>query len=150
MPVAIDPSIEACQVLVARINSGGAYSLPAVAAYSEELIDPLEEITALRVDVCPEGSQTLSELLDGEDRTSHQIRVWVRSKVIAMTPAVIDPLKLLVRQVFQRLDNFDSSDKRVRVWQCDNDQKQNPDKELLVRSGLFVSSIVLRVEVEAS
>lgn len=150
MSVSVDPSVEACQELVARINGGGTYPLPVDAAYSETIIDPLEEITTTRIDVCSEESQTLKEVLKGEGRSSHQIRVWVRSKVDDSENETIDPLKLLVRQVFQRLDNFDSENGRVRVWECDQDQKQSPDKEALRTAGLFVASILLRVEVEAS
>lgn len=148
--VLIDPSIEACQALVARINSGTAYVLDVTATYSEQLIDPLEEINNLRVDVCTGESETLEESLDLENRTSHSIQVWIRRKIIDLTNNNIDAMKLLVRQIFQRLNNYDTTDKRVRVWNCDNDQKQNPNKELLQRDGLFVTSLLLQVEVEAS
>jgi hypothetical protein len=36
------------------------------------------------------------------------------------------------------------------VWACDLESKQNPDKAMMNQQGLFVSSITLRVEVEAS
>src|SRR3990172_412899 len=125
--VTIDPSIEASQALVAQINAGTAYQLNVVAEYSEQLIDPMEEISGLRVDVCTEESETLIETLSIEDRTSHQMRVWIRSPVKDQTNDTIDPLKLLVRQIFQRLNDFDSANGRVRVWECDNDMKQSPD-----------------------
>lgn len=146
----IDPSVEACQQLVAHINAGGVYALEATVAYSELLIDPLEEIDGLRVDLCTEKSRTLNETLDVEDRTSHHIRVWIRSKVTGYTNAIIDPLKLLVRQLFQRVNNFTSAGERVKVWECDIDDKASPEKTALRNAGLFASSILLRVEVEAA
>lgn len=148
--VTIDPSVEACQALVAQINAGTAYTLAVAATYSEQLIDPLEEIDCLRVDVATDDSETLTETLDIEDRTSHMIRVWIRAKVDDQENVTIDPLKKLVRQIFQRVLNFDSSDRRVRAWECDNEVQQSPDKDTLQRLGLFVSSLLLRVEVEAA
>ena len=148
--VTIDPSIEACQALVAQINAGTAYVLAVAATYSEEIIDPLEEVDSLRVDVATDESETLNETLDVENRTSHLIRVWIRSKVDDVENVTINQLKRLVRQIFQRINNFNSTSGRVRVWECDQDLKQNPDKDLLRESGLFVSSILLRVEVEAA
>ena len=150
MTVSIDPSIEACQALIARINAGGAYTLAVNATYSEVDIDPLEQIDALRVDVATESEEQLDETLATEDRTSHAIRIWVRSKVDDLDNATIDPLKLLVRQIYQRVNNFDSSNGSVRVWECDIDSKQKPDKQVLRNAGLFVASVNLRVEVEAS
>lgn len=161
MSLTIDPSIEACRALVTRINSGTAYSLAVNAEYSEQFIDPLEEINGLRVDVATDESETLIETLAVEDRTSHQIRVWIRSNVVGYTSeiashvnsarnAILDKLKLLVRQIFQRVSQFQSLDRRVLVWECDNDQKQSPTKDQLNRAGLFVASILLRVEVEPS
>lgn len=148
--VTIDPSVEACQALVTQINAGTAYVLAVAATYSEEIIDPLEEVDSLRVDVATDESETLSETLDVENRTSHLIRVWIRSKVDDAENVTINQLKRLVRQIFQRVNNFNSSNGRARVWECDQDLKQNPDKDLLRESGLFVSSILLRVEVEAA
>lgn len=148
--VAIDPSIEACQALVNRINAGTQYRQSVAAQYSEQLIDPLEEIDELRIDVATEESGTLNETLAVEDRSSHSIRVWVRDKVSDQSNDNIDPLKRLVRQVYQQVNDFDSSNGRVKVWECDYDSKQNPDKEALNRLNLFVSSILLRVEVEAA
>ena len=148
--VTIDPSVEACQALVTQINAGTAYVLAVAATYSEEIIDPLEEVDSLRVDVATDESETLNETLDVENRTSHLIRVWIRSKVDDVENVTINQLKRLVRQIFQRINNFNSTSGRVRVWECDQDLKQNPDKDLLRESGLFVSSILLRVEVEAA
>ena len=148
--VAIDPSVEACIAIVGKINSGKVYTLHVVATYSEELIDSLEEIDGLRVDVTTDESETLTESLDVEDRSSHMLRVWIRSKVENFEPATIEPLKLLVRQIFQQVNNFDSTNGRVRVWSCSNERSQSPDKQMLKSVGLFVTSILLRVEVEAA
>jgi hypothetical protein len=146
--VTIDPSVEACQALISQINAGTAYTLPVDATYSEQVIDPLEEIDNLRVDVVTEESETLGETLSVEDRSSHAIRVWIRDKVDDQSNVTINALKLAVRQIFQRVNDFDSSNGRVKVWECDLDEKQSPDKDILKNSGLFVSSILLRVEVE--
>lgn len=148
--VTIDPSVEACIVLVDQINAGTTYVRDVTAVYSEQLIDPLEEIDELRIDVATSESETLAESLAVEDRSSHQIRVWIRAKVDDFENDTINPLKLLVRQVFQRLLDFDSSNGRVRVWECSNERQEMPDKTLLRNAGLFVASILLRVEVEAA
>ena len=148
--VTIDPSVEACQALVTQINAGTAYVLAVAATYSEEIIDPLEEVDSLRVDVATDESETLNETLDVENRTSHLIRVWIRSKVDDVENVTINQLKRLVGKIFERVNNFDSSNGRARVWECGQDMTQNPDKDLLRESGLFVSSILLRVEVEAA
>lgn len=148
--VTIDPSIEACQALIARINTGAAYTLQVDAIYSEQLIDPLEEIDVLRVDVCTEESETLEETLAVEDRSSHKIRIWIRNKVNDWENRTIDPLKLLVSQIFQRVNNFDSTNLRVRVYECRNELQETPNKSLLRNAGLFVASILLTVEVEAA
>jgi hypothetical protein len=149
MSLTIDPSIEACQALVAQINAGTAYALEVTAAYTEQLVDPLEEIDGLRVDVATDDSETLAETLAIEDRTSHLIRVWIRAKVGDFENATIDPLKLLVRQIFQRVNNFNSTNGRVRVWECGIERSESPNKDTLRNAGLFVASILIRAEVEA-
>jgi len=133
--------------LVTQINAGTAYTLAVAATYSEQLIDPLEEINDLRVDVATDESESLDETLSTEDRTSHLIRVWIRSPADTSNES-IDPLKLLVRQIFQRVNNYDTADKRVRVWECNFESLENPTKQTLRTAGLFVAQIVLRVEVE--
>lgn len=150
MAVTIAPSTEAMQAIVARINSATTYCLAVVAEYRETLVDPLEEITDLRCDVVSESEEQLVETLAIEDRTSHVIRIWLRKKLDNLTPDEIDPLKLLFRQIFQRVNNYDTTDRRVTVWECDIEPKEVPLKDFLQQAGLFVASIVLRVEVEAS
>ncbi|GEM_PF-1043157 len=150
MAVTIAPSVEAMQAIVARVNTGTLYSLDLTAVYTDEAIDPLEEITRLRVDVASDTEEQLEETLDLEDRTSHQINVWVRAKVRNTLPASIDPLKLIVRQIYQRLNDYDTADLRVKVWQAQILGGQIPDKAILRQSLLFVAAIGLRVEVEAS
>ena len=136
--------------IVDRINGGETYCLDFRAEQSEQIIDPLESPVGLRCDVVTESEETLNETLAVEDRTSLLIRIWIRKKVDGVTSDEIAPLKLLVRQIFQRVNNFDSSDGRVKVWECDYDTKDNPNKDALNQAWLFVSSILLRVEVEAS
>lgn len=150
MAVTIAPSTEAMQAIVARINSATTYCLAVVAEYRETLVDPLEEITDLRCDVVSESEEQLVETLAIEDRTSHVLRIWLRKKLDNLTPDEIDPLKLLFRQIFQRVNNYDTTDGRVKVWECDIEPKEVPLKDFLQQAGLFVASIVLRVEVEAS
>jgi len=150
MAVTIAPSTEAMQAIVARINSATTYCLAVVAEYRETLVDPLEEITDLRCDVVSESEEQLVETLSPEDRTSHVLRIWLRKKLDNLTPDEIDPLKLLFRQIFQRVNNYDTTDRRVTVWECDIEPKEVPLKDFLQQAGLFVASIVLRVEVEAS
>ena len=150
MAVTIAPATEAMQAIVAQINDGGAYELPVAATYSEAIIDPLEEVTRLRVDVVSESEEQLNETLDIEDRTSHLIRVWVRAKVDLSNQDQIDYLKLVHRQIFQRLNNFDSSDGRVQVWEIENDAKECPIKSILQQLGVFAATMILRVEVKTS
>lgn len=150
MAVTIAPATEAMQAIVAHINDGGAYELPVAATYSESIIDPLEEVTRLRVDVVTETETQLNETLAVEDRTSHLIRVWMRKKVANASNDELDYLKLIYRQIFQRLNDFNSSDGRVKVWEVDNDAMECPIKSILQTSWLFVATMVLRVEVEAS
>lgn len=151
MSVTIAPSTEAMTVIVDRVNTSTVYDLAFKATYCEEITEPLEEITDLRVDVVTETEETLNETLDVEDRTSLAIRIWIRKKVA--TPRQqdeIDGLKLLVRQIFQMVNNFNSSDGRVKVWECDLDPKECPIKDVLRQNGLFITTLLLRVEVEAN
>ena len=150
MAVTIAPSSEAMSAIVDQINSGGAYDLDVVARYGALLIDPLEEVIGLRVDVVSETEEQLVETLDVEDRSTHQIRVWMRKKVSSVSSDEIDQLKLIFRQIYQRVNNFDSSDGRVKVWDVEIDPVEVPIKSILQQSWLFVASLVLRVEVEAS
>ena len=150
MAVTIAPSSEAMSAIVDQINSGGAYDLDVVSRYGALLIDPLEEVTGLRVDVVSETEEQLVETLDVEDRSTHQIRVWMRKKVASVSSDEIDQLKLIFRQIYQRVNNFDSSDGRVKVWDVEIDPIEVPIKSILQQSWLFVASLVLRVEVEAS
>jgi uncharacterized protein involved in tellurium resistance len=150
MAVTIAPSSEAMSAIVDQINSGGAYDLDVVARYGALLIDPLEEVIGLRVDVVSETEEQLVETLDVEDRSTHQLRVWMRKKVSSVSSDEIDQLKLIFRQIYQRVNNFDSSDGRVKVWDVEIDPIEVPIKSILQQSWLFVASLVLRVEVEVS
>lgn len=149
MSLTIVPDVEACQALVTQIIGGSTYVLDMEATYSDLLPDRMEEFDGVRVDVIPEESETLEETLATEDRTSHQIRVHVRSRCDSSNQDAVDELKLLTRQIWQRVNDFDSADGRVKVWQADIESKQFPDKEALRIDGMFKASILLRVEVEA-
>ena len=150
MAATIAPSVEATQAIIDRINSGTTYELEIVAQRQEVIVDHLEEVNELRVDVVHEEETQLEETLDDEDRTSHEIRIYVRSNVPNRTADEIDPLKLLTRQIFQRVNEYETSNGRVKVWQCDIEPRQAADKELLRQHGIFVAAIMLRVEVEPS
>lgn len=148
MTVTIAPADEACQALVSRINTGTAYVLAVDAEYSDREVDRLEEIDTLRVDVAVMTETQPNERIDGLDQPSIEIEIVIRKPVEKAAQAVDVPaLRLLCRQIFERVDNWDSSDRRVQVWECDVDEKENPDKDMLRESGLFVSTIKLRVEV---
>lgn len=150
MAVTIAPSSEAMSAIVDQINDGESYDLDVVARYGALIIDPLEEVTGLRVDVVSETEEQLVETLDVEDRSTHQIRIWMRRKVSSVSSDEIDQLKLIFRQIYQRVNNFNSSDGRVKVWDVEIDPIEVPIKSILQQSWLFVASLVLRVEVEAS
>jgi hypothetical protein len=121
-----------------------------VAKYSRVEIAPLDEIDGLQVDVVAVDETQLRETLALEDRTSHKIAIWVRDKLPDLEPETIDARCLLVRQIFQRVNDWDSADGRVRVWEVDEATQVTPNKEALNQMNLFVAVIVLRVEVEAS
>jgi len=144
MTLTIAPADEACQAIVDRINSGGEYSLSLDANYSRTEIDYLEELDRLRVDVVAVSETQPNDQLDASENSSHKIQVIIRSKT---TSKDVQDLALIVRQVFLRLDNFNSSDRRVCVWECDVEEKENPVKSLLNDANLFVSVVNLRVEV---
>lgn len=150
MPVTIAPSAEACQALVDRINTGTLYRLPTPAEYSRKVIDALEEVSNLRVDVEAFDEVQLNETLTVEDATSHTIRVWVRERLADKEPETIDRTMLVLRRIFQRLNNWDSANRRVRVWEADINAKETPDKSALRDLQQFVGYITLRVEVGAS
>ena len=144
------PSTEAMQAIVDRINSGDAYELDGAAEYTEGIVNELEEITELRIDVVTESESQLVETLDVEDRTEVVVRVFIRAKVDSVDNDTIDPLKLLVRQLWRRLNDFESDDERVKVWDCDISPKEIPVKAILHQYRLFVATLLLRIEVEPS
>ncbi len=150
MSLTVAPSTEACAALVDRINGGTAYALDVLATYARLEVNPLEDIDQLRVDVLAVEETQLNETFAVEDRTSHKIAIWIRDKLPDLTADSIDERCLLVRQIFQRVNNWDSADGRVRVWDTDEETRLIPDKAILNQHQLFVAVIVLRVEVEAS
>jgi hypothetical protein len=102
------------------------------------------------VDIVTEQEETLNETLAIEDRVSLSVRICIRKKVSSFSNDEIDPLKLVARQIYQQVNNYDTTDLRVRVWECDLENIDKPGKELLMQAGLFLQTILLRVEVEAS
>lgn len=150
MAVTIAPAAEACQALVERINAGTAYTLDRDAEYARVEVTALEELDGLQVDVIAVDEQQLAETLAIEDRTSHTIAIWIRKKLADLEPDTIDALCLLTRQIYQQVNNWDSADGRVRVWETSEETELNPDKTALNTMRAFIAKIVLRVEVEAS
>ena len=158
MAVTIAPEDEACQAIVARINagSGGTYTLPQAATYDYQLVDEMAGVTGLRVDVIHQDASQLNETLDTEDRSTHYLMIWVRAKLSTVTPATIAAKMLILRQIYQQVNNYNTSNGLVKVWDCgytdttDPNREENPSKKLLLEHGFFKAFIKLRVEVEAS
>lgn len=143
----VAPSTEACEAIRDRINSGSGYVLEMRAQVTELLTEDLDELQSLRVDVVPESDTQLADTIDLVDRTSHQVRVWVRQKLQTTQQDEIDRLKWLRRQIALRLMNYATADRRVRVWEVDTQTDAGVDRDALHQARAFVSSIVLRVEV---
>lgn len=143
----VSPSTEACEAIRDRINSGSGYVLDVQAEVVELLIEDLAELRSLRVDVVPELEEQLADIIDESDWTSHQIRVWIRQKLQTTEQNEIDRLKQIRRQIVLRLQNFATTDRRVVVWEVDNQSDNRFDRTALQQDRAFVSSIILRVEV---
>jgi len=142
------PSTEAVNAIVARINAGATYNLDLKAEARELIIDPTEEVTELRVDVCHESEQQLFETLDAVDNTQHAIRIWIRKKVADITPQELNPLRLLCRQILRQVDQYVTTDWRVRVWQAGFETQEVADKAVLYSQRMFVASISCEVQVK--
>ena len=142
------PSTEAVNAIVARINAGTTYNLDLKAEARELIIDPTEEVAELRVDVCHESEQQLFETLDSVDNTQHAIRIWVRKKVADITPQELNPLRLLCRQILRQVDQYVTTDWRVRVWQAGFETQEVADKAVLYSQRMFVASISCEVQVK--
>ena len=142
------PSTEAVNAIVARINAGTAYTLDLKAEARELIVDPTEEVTELRVDVCHESEQQLFETLDAVDNTQHAIRIWVRKKVADITAQELNPLRLLCRQILRQVDQYVTTDWRVRVWQAGFETQEVADKAVLYSQRMFVASISCEVQVK--
>lgn len=143
----VSPSTEACEAIRDRINSGSGYVLDVQAEVVELLIEDLTELRSLRVDVVPELEEQLADIIDESDWTSHQIRVWIRQKLQTTEQNEIDRLKQIRRQIVLRLLNYATADRRVVVWEVDNQSDNRFDRTALQQDRAFVSSIILRVEV---
>lgn len=113
----------------------------------ELLIEDLAELRNLRVEVVPELEEQLADIIDESDWTSHQIRVWIRQKLQTTEQNEIDRLKQIRRQIVLRLLNYATTDRRVVVWEVDNQSDNRFDRTALQQDRAFVSSIILRVEV---
>jgi hypothetical protein len=141
------PSTEACEAIRDRINSGTGYVLDVRAEVSELIVEDISEERQLRVDVVPESEMQMHETIDVVDNTSHVLRVVIRKKLTDRTQEEIDALKLLRRQIVARVMNFNSADRRVCVWDVDDQVEQRTDSANLHQNRVYFSSIPLRVEV---
>lgn len=144
----IAPSVEACNAIRDRINSGEEYTLEIKAQSADEITEDLQDLRQLRVDVIQETEEQLVETLDLQDNTSHIVRVWIRKKLDTTTQDEIDALKLLKRQIALRLLNYVTTDWRVRIWEVDNSQAPIVERDTLHQDRSFIASVVCRVEVK--
>lgn len=148
MTATLSPADEACTALVNRLNSMTTFVLDVEAKYSRLEIDQLEQVEGLRVDVVANTEQGQSDRLDGLDETIHEIRVYIRKHLTTDQDVEIQELALLRTQIIAALDNWDSADRRVRVWDSENEALEQPMKEQLRTLGMFMAVIVLTVKVE--
>jgi hypothetical protein len=144
----IAPSVEACNAIRDRINSGEEYTLEVKAQSADEITEDLQDLRQLRVDVIQETEEQLAETLDLQDNTSHIMRVWIRKKLDTTTQDEIDALKLLKRQIALRLLNYVTIDWRVRIWEVDNSQAPIVERDTLHQDRSFIASVLCRVEVK--
>ena len=165
MSLTIAPADEACRRLTDFLKSNPV-PLPSLKSTRGDLpyqrtflkicssrtqIDVLEELEdsmgSVRLDLVIMTETQLAEQLDMGDNSSHVIEVIVRKKINDMDSDVPE-LALFMRNLYLALRNFISPDNRVQVWECDHDEKENPEKTLLNEVRLFLSKIALRVEVQ--
>lgn len=149
MPLTVAPSTEACAALIERINTGAAYALDRDAKYSRNEITAIEEIDGLEVDVIPLETRPLRRMLNEDDYTSLRVAVWIRKKLTDREAETLDAAALLALQIYARLNNYSTTDRRVRVWEVDDETDLEPNKEYLQRFNLFWVKLVFRVEVQA-
>ncbi len=144
----IAPSVEACNAIRDRINSGEEYTLEVKAQSADEITEDLQDLRQLRVDVIQETEEQLAETLDLQNNTSHIVRVWIRKKLDTTTQDEIDALKLLKRQIALRLLNYVTTDWRIRIWEVDNSQAPIVERDTLHQDRSFIASVLCRVEVK--
>ena len=120
----IAPSVEACNAIRDRVNSGEDYALEVRAQVADEITEDLQ------------------------DNTSHVVRVWIRKKLDTTTQDEIDALKLLKRQIALRLLNYVTTDWRVRIWEVDNSQAPVIERDTLHQDRSFIASVLCRAEVK--
>ena len=146
--VTISPSTEACEAIRDRINSGGTYTQEVTCDIAEQFSDDQQAMPDLMIDVVAIEEQQLDETLATENRWSVDIGIEMRRKLEDDSQALVAAMKLVVQQVFEWVNNFDSANGRVRVWECGNASEENPNKQLLAEGLIFRSRLMLRVEIE--
>ncbi len=150
MAVSISPSTEACEAIVDQINAGTTYALSVDAKIAEEFVDDQQSMDGLRVDVVAIDERQAADTLAVEDRWRVTIGIEIRNRLDGIEQFRVDAMKLIIAQVFQRINDFDSDDGRVKVWECAYEANENPNKRLLKESLIFRSRITLVVYVENS
>lgn len=146
--VTIAPSDEACQALVAWINSGGAYTLPSACTYSYSTVDELGDVTELLVDVTHVSGKQLQESLSPEDPSEHTLIVWLRDKLPDASTTEVAARNLIFQQLYQRINAYRVSGNRVMVRACGYDDVENPDRDLIRTQLLFRAGVTVKVEVK--
>lgn len=144
----IDPSDECCQAIVDRINagSGGTYTLPTPATYVSQIDEDGKDVNGLEVTVVHLTEKELDETLDVEQRTSHELRVWIRQRTSDKSNSAVAAVKLIGTRIKLWIKDFRTS--RVCVWECNTEPEEQPEKNVLRQHGVTSKSIYLRVEVE--
>lgn len=150
MPVTIAPSTEACEAIRDQINGTDDYVLDFQATIAEQFADEQSTMDRLLVDVVAGDESRLSETLAIEDRSSHTIYIEIRKRLRGNDQEEVDQVKKVVAQIFQSINDFDSADGRVKVWECDLVTNERPNKRLLSESLIFRTRIAMKVLVEAS
>lgn len=148
MALTISPSDEAATAIVALVNAGVSYTLYQTATYCRFFEDDLKLPAGLIVDVVHESETNLEDSIDQEPPTSHEITVWMRNKLAATDNATVAAQTLIFRKLFRQLNVHATGNSRVRIYDCDFDQKEVPEKDILNEARYFRARILIRVEVD--
>lgn len=147
MPLTIAPSDEALTAITALVNAGSTYTLYRTATYSREFIDDNARPAGLLVDVVHDSERNADDSIDQEPPTVHQISVWMRDQLADTANATVAAKTLIFRKLFRQINVHLTANSRVAIWDCDADEKEVPDKDILNDHFYFRARIILSVEV---